>query len=82
LEGLTTALEAMADQGITRSYDTLHKVIGEGNFVLTLSEGELGGKPTAFFDLFRVENGKVAEHWDVLETIPPQDQWQNENGKF
>jgi predicted SnoaL-like aldol condensation-catalyzing enzyme len=82
LQGLTTALEDMAEQGITMRYDTLHQVIGEGNFVLAMSEGEFAGEPTAFYDLFRVENGKVVEHWDVLQTIPPQAEWQNENGKF
>lgn len=28
------------------------------------------------------ENGKIAEHWDTLETIPPQSEWKNQNGKF
>lgn len=82
LEGVTSAFTAMAEQGVTLRYNTLHKVIGEGNFVLTMAEGEFAGKPTAFYDLFRVEAGKVVEHWDVLETIPSQDQWQNESGKF
>ena len=82
LEGLTAALEAMGEQGVTMRYDTLHRVIGEGNFVLAMSEGELAGEPTAFYDLFRVEDGKVVEHWDVIQTIPPQEEWQNENGKF
>ena len=35
-----------------------------------------------FFDIVRVENGKIAEHWDTLETIPPQSEWKNQNGKF
>ncbi len=82
LEGLTAALDGMAEQGITMRYDTLHQVIGEGNFVLAMSEGEFAGEPTAFYDLFRVEGGKVVEHWDVLQTIPSQTEWQNENGKF
>jgi hypothetical protein len=30
----------------------------------------------------RIENGKQVEHWDVLETIPPTDQWKNPNSKF
>ena len=35
------------------------------------------------FDLFRFdENGKIAEHWDVMETIADQSTWQNQNGKF
>jgi len=54
----------------------------EGNFVLVMREGSFGGKPTAFFDLFRVEAGKIAEHWDVLQEIPPKEQWKNANGKF
>ena len=72
----------MAAQGITMKYDTIHKVLGEGNFVLVMSEGRLGGEPTAFYDLFRVEEGKIVEHWDTIETIPPRDQWKNDNGKF
>ncbi len=39
-------------------------------------------KPVAYYDLFRVENGKIAEHWDVIENIPPQSEWRNQNGKF
>jgi predicted SnoaL-like aldol condensation-catalyzing enzyme len=82
LSGLGKALEEMAKQGITMKYDKIHMVLGEGNFVLTVSEGTLGGKHSSFYDLFRVENGKVAEHWDVIEEILPKDQWKNNNGKF
>jgi predicted SnoaL-like aldol condensation-catalyzing enzyme len=82
LSGLGKALEAMKSQGITMKYDKIHRVLGEGNFVLMVSEGQLGGKHTSFYDLFRVENGKIAEHWDTIETIPPKEQWKNSNGKF
>ena len=37
---------------------------------------------TSFYDLFRVENGKIAEHWDVMETIADKKDWKNQNGKF
>ena len=37
---------------------------------------------STFYDLFRIENGKIAEHWDVIETILSKDQWKNCNGKF
>jgi predicted SnoaL-like aldol condensation-catalyzing enzyme len=57
-------------------------VLGEGNFVLVTSEGSFGGKSTSFYDLFRVADGKIAEHWDTIETIPAEDQWKNKNGKF
>ncbi|QHI36228.1 hypothetical protein IMCC3317_15870 [Kordia antarctica] len=82
LSGLGKALEYMASQGITMKYDKVHKVLGEGNFVLTVSEGSFADTATSFYDLFRVENGKIAEHWDVLETIAPKAEWKNNNGKF
>ncbi|KMJ59585.1 hypothetical protein AB685_01535 [Bacillus sp. LL01] len=82
LSGLGKALEEWAKQGITMQYDKLHLIVAQGNFVLVVSEGQLGGKHTSFYDLFRVENGKIAEHWDVVETILPKEEWKNENGKF
>ncbi len=82
LSGLGSALTAMAKTGIVMKYDRIHRVLGEGNFVLVLSEGSFDGKPTAFYDLFRVENDKIAEHWDTIEAIAPKSQWKNPNGKF
>ncbi len=82
LDGLSKALEAMAKAGVSMRYDRVHKVLGEGNFVLTVSEGEFAGKHSAFYDLFRVAGGKIVEHWDVIETIPPRAEWKNTNGKF
>jgi predicted SnoaL-like aldol condensation-catalyzing enzyme len=37
---------------------------------------------TAFYDLFRLANGKIAEHWDTTEKIAPRNKWKNDNGKF
>lgn len=82
LSGLAAALDAMAKAGVTMKYDRIHKVLGEGDLVLVVSEGQFAGNPSSFYDLFRVENGKIAEHWDVIEAIPPRDQWKNANGKF
>ena len=80
LSGLGAAIKALADQGITMEDHTVHKVIGQGNFVLVMSEGAFGGEPMAYYDLFRVENGKIAEHWDVMQAIPVE--MAHENGKF
>ncbi len=82
LEGLGSAMKMMAEQGMTMQYDTIHKVLGEGNFVLTMSEGKLGGEPTAYYDLFRLEDGLIVEHWDVITAIPAKSEWKNDNGKF
>lgn len=82
LSGLGATLEALGKQGIFLKYDKVHKVLGEGNFVLVVSEGHFGKDYNAFYDLFRVENGKIAEHWDVIEPIPAKENWKNSNGKF
>jgi predicted SnoaL-like aldol condensation-catalyzing enzyme len=57
------------------------RYIADGNFVLCLVEARTE-PPTANYDLFRVENGRIAEHWDVLSVIPPQNQRKNANGPF
>jgi predicted SnoaL-like aldol condensation-catalyzing enzyme len=82
LSGLGATLEAFGKQGITMKYDKIHRVLGEGNFVLVVSEGYFGKSHNAFYDLFRVSNGKIAEHWDVIEPIAPKETWKNNNGKF
>lgn len=82
LEGFGAFMAEMAQQGISMDYTKVHKVIGEGNFVLTMSEGTLGEDPTAFYDLFRVEDGLIVEHWDVIAPMPAADAAHNEAGKF
>ncbi len=83
LDGLGDALKYFAENGLVMEYDRLHKVLGEGNFVLTMSEGKFGtGEHSAFYDLFRLENGQIVEHWDVIQTIPSREEWKNDNGKF
>lgn len=83
LEGLGAALQYFAENNLLLQYDSLHQVIGEGNFVLTVSEGKFGpGDHVAYYDLFRLDGGKIVEHWDIIQTIPPQEEWKNENGKF
>lgn len=82
LEGFGAFMGEMAAKGISMEYSKVHKVIGEGNFVLAMSEGAFGGQPQAFYDLFRVEDGLIVEHWDVIAPMPSADAKYNEVGKF
>ncbi len=83
LDGLDAALKYFAENGLVMEYHKLHKVLGEGNFVLTMSEGKFGkGDHVAFYDLFRIENGLIVEHWDIIQPIPAESEWKNSNGKF
>jgi len=62
--------------------EKVHKILGQGDFVLVMSEGVYDGRPTAFFDLYRLQDGKQVEHWDVLEDLPAPGASKNQNGKF
>jgi predicted SnoaL-like aldol condensation-catalyzing enzyme len=55
--------------------------LADGNFVLSMVEARTD-PPTANFDLFRIADNKMAEHWEVLSPIPARDQWKNSNGPF
>ena len=81
LSGIMEAVEYLISQNNMFTYTKIHKVLGEGNFVLTVSEGQWNGKQQVFYDLFRVENGKMVEHWDVIQEIPTEGM-ANENGMF
>jgi predicted SnoaL-like aldol condensation-catalyzing enzyme len=55
---------------------------GDKVFLQTVYNFAGAGEQVAF-DIFRFDaEGKIAEHWDVMETIADQSTWQNQNGKF
>lgn len=64
------------------TYKKLYRVLAQGNFVLTVSKGLKNCIDTSFYNLFRVSDLKLVEHWDTTEAIPPRSQWKNDNGKF
>ena len=79
LDGLAAAAASWAEQGKNIVYRTIHHTIAEGNFVLVVSEGEFA-VPVAYWDLFRVADGKIVEHWDIVAPIP--DTLPHDNGLF
>ncbi len=58
-----------------------NRVFEDGDYVFAHTQYNFFG-PRIGFDIFRIEKGRIAEHWDTLEAIPPRDQWKNSNGKF
>jgi predicted SnoaL-like aldol condensation-catalyzing enzyme len=60
----------------------IKRVIAEGDLVvthvlITTSDNDRG---VAAMDIFRLEEGKIVEHWDVVQPVP--DKPANENGMF
>jgi predicted SnoaL-like aldol condensation-catalyzing enzyme len=82
LSGLKKGFADMQAQGTALKYTAIHQILGEGNFCMVQGEAVLAGKHIALYDLYRIENGKIAEHWDVVEEIPAKETWKNPNGKF
>jgi predicted SnoaL-like aldol condensation-catalyzing enzyme len=83
IAALTSALSAhSANKGFEIQYHKNHRLLAEGSFVLSVSEGYFHGVHSAFYDLFRVTQGKIIEHWDTTEAIPNRAEWKNDNGKF
>lgn len=70
------------DCSVSIKYKKCHRILAEGNFVLSVCEGYKNKIASSFFDLYRLDNGIIVEHWDTTEPIPPYSEWKNNNGKF
>ena len=80
IDGLFAGTEAWAEQGFVITKFEPQIVVAEGNFVFVASDATVSGKPWAFFDLWRVEDGLIVEHWDVVSPTPAE--MAHDNGKF
>jgi len=59
-------------EGFPQHRYEVKKVIAEGDLVVLHLHGMNGPNPhgESVIDIFRIENGKVVEHWDVIQPIP------------
>ena len=78
-DGIEALREFMAGPGKDMIYRDVFRSIGQGNFVTVYSQVLLG-QELAVFDLFRVEDGQIVEHWDNMEPLPEGPQ--PNSGKF
>ncbi|MEM7469711.1 MAG: nuclear transport factor 2 family protein [Pseudomonadota bacterium] len=63
------------------SYEMLFQLIGQGDLVVTYGKRHAKGADIAVFDLYKVADGKIVEHWMNEEEISPRENWGN-TGKF
>lgn len=78
-------LKEFLDWARAHSPEAVHhvkRVFADGDFVIAhvhviIHPGERG---LAVIDIFRIEDGLVAEHWDAAQPVP--DQSNNTNGMF
>jgi predicted SnoaL-like aldol condensation-catalyzing enzyme len=72
-EGLAEFIDRMR-AAYPRSQYEIKRVFADGDYVILHVHvvREPGARGSAHIDIFRVEGGKVAEHWDVDEPIPAE----------
>jgi predicted SnoaL-like aldol condensation-catalyzing enzyme/uncharacterized protein YndB with AHSA1/START domain len=79
-DGVTAFKSDVAELVKHRSIDEIKFVLGQGDFVFIAAKGSHEANPCVYIDLYRVEDGKIAERWGFPEEIPPQEEWKNNNG--
>ena len=82
VDGVSALRATLGSEETSIQYERMHRILAEGNFVFTFCEGAVKGGHTSFVDLFRLADGKIVEHWDTAEAVPPRSEWKNDNGKF
>jgi predicted SnoaL-like aldol condensation-catalyzing enzyme len=80
--GFQTRQGPFAKPGFVYTVQKVHRVLGEGSFVLVVNEGLFDNTPTSFYDFYRIVGGRMVEHWDVLQTLVSREQSRNSNGAF
>jgi len=80
-EGLKAFLQFLKEK-FPASRSEIKRVFADGDFVILHVHAvrEPGARGNAIVDIFKLENGKVVEHWDVVQPIP--EKAVNTNGMF
>jgi predicted SnoaL-like aldol condensation-catalyzing enzyme len=65
IDGFAAATAKLRAAGLTFDYQTIDLMIAEDDFVFTRGQGNLG-QPVIFNDIWRLDGGKIVEHWDVV----------------
>jgi predicted SnoaL-like aldol condensation-catalyzing enzyme len=80
-EGLKGFIGFLRDK-FPNSRSEIKRVFAEGDYVIVHvhSVREPGTRGRAIVDIFRLENGKIVEHWDVVQDVP--EKAANSNGMF
>jgi predicted SnoaL-like aldol condensation-catalyzing enzyme len=76
------AFVAMRKEKFPNAKSEIKRIFADGDFVILHVHGvrEPGERGVAIVDIFRLEKGKIVEHWDVIQPIPEKPA--NSNGMF
>ena len=69
-DGVKALVQMLSSQGVQKQEIKFTHVLVEGDVVVVHSRYEMAGGEWRFIDIYRVENGKLAEHWDAMMQTP------------
>lgn len=69
-EGVKALVQMLISQGIPKQKIVFKHVVADGDIIFLHSRYEMAGKEWRFIDIYRIENGKLAEHWDAMMQMP------------
>lgn len=78
-DGTDNFLRDLAILTRDRTIDKLRLFVGQGDLVFLAALGTHVGEPCAYVDLYRVEGGRVMEHWGFSQAVPPANIRRNDN---
>jgi predicted SnoaL-like aldol condensation-catalyzing enzyme len=70
-EQLRAVIKSLIEAGIATNAE-VKRVVAEGDLVWLHAKSFFFGKELATVEIFRVENGKIVEHWDVIQEVPKE----------
>ncbi|MGB5446488.1 MAG: nuclear transport factor 2 family protein [Psychromonas sp.] len=81
-DGIEPVKKAFAEGKIANlCYDIQH-VLPQNDLVFVFSKVTSSQGVTAVVDILRIREGKLVEHWDVVQQVPPQSEIPHNNGVF
>jgi predicted SnoaL-like aldol condensation-catalyzing enzyme len=57
-------------QGAPKEKIDIQHIAAEKDLVFIHTKGHMGTKTVSIIDIFRIKDGKIAEHWDVMQEVP------------
>jgi predicted SnoaL-like aldol condensation-catalyzing enzyme len=81
-EGLKGFINNFLKAKFPNNKSEIKRIFADGDYVIVHVHAvrEPGTRGNAIVDIFKLENGKVVEHWDVVQPIP--EKAANDNGMF
>ncbi|MGO1419142.1 hypothetical protein ACTXPP_04245 [Candidatus Corynebacterium faecigallinarum] len=82
MDAVIAVLEELKANGEGLVYDTLHRSVADGQFVLTHSEGSIAGTRHSYVELWHFSDGVLTEMWDAISEVPADEDALHDHGIF